>query len=206
MELTGGPGATVTVTNGPATEPGSAHFGGGTGLLGLRAAVTAVGGAFEAGPHGGGYRVRAHVPERAGRPSAPSRAPSAPFTRARRRVATALGAAAGAGGGPGRGGGRLVRVHRDARGPRTRRLRRPPHRHSAHLPRPAGPADPGPAVRPRPALPEGADCRYYRASGELFVSVDHYRLCFDDEGRLVAKDVVPRAGGRRSAIHEEFTR
>ncbi len=57
-----------------------------------------------------------------------------------------------------------------------------------------------------PALPEGADCRYYRASGELFVSVDHYRLCFDDEGRLVAKGVVPRAGGRRSATHEEFTR
>ncbi|RMI89089.1 hypothetical protein BIU87_32210 [Streptomyces sp. ZS0098] len=57
-----------------------------------------------------------------------------------------------------------------------------------------------------PAPPEAAYCRYYRASGELFVSVDHYRLCFDDEGRLVAKDVVPRAGGRRSATHEEFTR
>lgn len=97
MELTGGPGATVTVTNGPATEPISTHSGGGTGLLGLRTAVTAVGGTFEAGPHGGGYRVRARVPERAGGPSAPSRAPSAPFTRARRRVATALGAAAGAG-------------------------------------------------------------------------------------------------------------
>ncbi|SCD68799.1 hypothetical protein GA0115245_112420 [Streptomyces sp. di188] len=37
---------------------------------------------IEACPHGGGYRVRAHVPERVGRLSAPSRAPSAPFTRA----------------------------------------------------------------------------------------------------------------------------
>ncbi|MEY9813520.1 hypothetical protein [Streptomyces albogriseolus] len=57
-----------------------------------------------------------------------------------------------------------------------------------------------------PAPPEGADCRYYRASGELFVSVDHYRLCFDDEGRLAAKDVVPRVGGQQSSVHEEFTR
>ncbi len=57
-----------------------------------------------------------------------------------------------------------------------------------------------------PAPPEGADCRYYRASGELFVSVDHYRLCFDDEGRLASKDVVPRVGGQQSSVHEEFTR
>ncbi|MEU6336759.1 hypothetical protein ABZ839_20320 [Streptomyces cellulosae] len=57
-----------------------------------------------------------------------------------------------------------------------------------------------------PAPPEGADCRYYRASGALFVSVDHYRLCFDHEGRLVAKDVVPRTGGRPDAAHEESTR
>jgi hypothetical protein len=52
--------------------------------------------------------------------------------------------------------------------------------------------DPPHERAPRPA-PAGADCRYYRASGELFVSVDHFRLCFD-AGRLVAKDVVPRAG------------
>ncbi|MGC3003431.1 hypothetical protein ACPF8X_34915 [Streptomyces sp. G35A] len=68
-----------------------------------------------------------------------------------------------------------------------------------------------------PAPPEGADCRYYRASGELFVSVDHFRLCFGPDGRLVAKDVVPRIGlSRRShedhddhenhEEHEEFAR
>ncbi len=70
--------------------------------------------------------------------------------------------------------------------------------------RPARPADPGPADGPRPRPPEGADCRYHRASGELFVSADHYRLCFDDEGRLVARDVVPRgrpAGRRPRGVH-----
>ncbi|CAL9545322.1 sensor histidine kinase [Streptomyces sp. enrichment culture] len=54
-------GTTVTVTNGPATGPASPSAGG-TGLPALRAAVTSVGGAFEAGPHGKGFRVRAYVP------------------------------------------------------------------------------------------------------------------------------------------------
>ncbi|UQI48574.1 histidine kinase [Streptomyces sp. HU2014] len=53
-----------------------------------------------------------------------------------------------------------------------------------------------------PAPPTGADCRYYRASGELFVSVDHYRLCFRDD-RLVAKDRVPRAGTPHTVDQEE---
>ncbi|KUJ67579.1 hypothetical protein ACZ90_27460 [Streptomyces albus subsp. albus] len=44
-----------------------------------------------------------------------------------------------------------------------------------------------------PPEPAGADCRYYRASDELFVSVDHFRLCFR-AGRLVSKAVIPRAG------------
>jgi hypothetical protein len=45
-----------------------------------------------------------------------------------------------------------------------------------------------------PAPPAGTACRYYRSSGELLVSVDHFRLCFDDNGRLAAKDVIPRVG------------
>jgi hypothetical protein len=58
-----------------------------------------------------------------------------------------------------------------------------------------------------PAPPDGADCRYYRASGELFVSVAHFRLCFD-AGRLVAKDVVPGVGlsGEGREEYEEFAR
>ncbi|MFE0047687.1 sensor histidine kinase [Streptomyces albireticuli] len=53
-----------------------------------------------------------------------------------------------------------------------------------------------------PEPPAGADCRYYRATGELFVSVDHHRLCFRD-GRLVAKDRVPRAGSGSTEIVEQ---
>ncbi|RSN51617.1 sensor histidine kinase, partial [Streptomyces sp. WAC 04229] len=56
-----GCGTTVTVTNAAATGPGSPSAGG-SGLLGLRAAVTSVGGDFTAAPHGDGFRVRAHVP------------------------------------------------------------------------------------------------------------------------------------------------
>ncbi len=196
VTLTGDPrGSTVTVTNGPATEGGPASCGG-SGLLGLRAAVTAVGGDFTAGPHGAGFRVRAYVPAR--QPARPvPRPPAAPFTHARRRVALGLGAAAGAGvvlvGGafawyahtetsavlgpsayaglrPGMSAAQVARVlpEREVRDPPTDRA---------------------------PAAPPGTDCRYYRASGELLVSVDHYRLCFDaGSGRLAAKDVVPRVG------------
>ncbi|MEU0771508.1 sensor histidine kinase [Streptomyces albogriseolus] len=206
VELTGGPGATVTVTNGTATQPSPAPSGGGSGLRGLRAAVTAVGGTFEAGPHGGGYRVRARVPERAAGPPAPSRAPSAPFTRARRRVATALGAAAGAGVAlvaAAAGWYAYTETHAVLEPAAYAALRPGMPRTALDLPD-RQVQDP-PADR-APAPPEGADCRYYRASGELFVSVDHYRLCFDDEGRLAAKDVVPRVGGQQSPVHEEFTR
>jgi hypothetical protein len=48
-----------------------------------------------------------------------------------------------------------------------------------------------------PAPPPGAHCVYYRASGELLVSIDHFRLCFDargEQGKLIAKDVVPGIG------------
>ncbi|MFC8240137.1 hypothetical protein [Streptomyces chartreusis] len=45
---------------------------------------------------------------------------------------------------------------------------------------------PGPSSR-------ASDCRCCRASGELVVSVDHFRLRLDNSGRLVAKDLIPRA-------------
>ncbi|MGA5550729.1 sensor histidine kinase [Streptomyces pseudogriseolus] len=206
VQLTGGPGATVTVVNGPATQPSSAPSGGGSGLRGLRAAVTAVGGTFEAGPHGDGYRVRARVPERAAGHPAPSRAPSAPFTRARRRVATALGAAAGAGVAlvaAAAGWYAYTETHAVLEPAAYAALR--PGMPLTALDLPDRQVQDPPADR-APAPPEGADCRYYRASGELFVSVDHYRLCFDDKGRLTAKDVVPRVGGQQAPVHEEFTR
>ncbi|NDZ88709.1 hypothetical protein G3I23_24675, partial [Streptomyces sp. SID10115] len=54
-------------------------------------------------------------------------------------------------------------------------------------------ADPPLERAPTPP-PRGADCAYYRSSGELFTSVAHFRLCFegdDREARLVDKAVIP---------------
>ncbi|WP_037871359.1 sensor histidine kinase [Streptomyces sp. SPB074] len=56
-------------------------------------------------------------------------------------------------------------------------------------------------VEREPARPAGAACRYYRAVPQLFVSVDHFRLCFRD-GRLVEKTVVPGAGVAGDARRE----
>ncbi|MER5943798.1 histidine kinase [Streptomyces sp. NPDC001928] len=208
-------GATVTVTSGrrPAADGvpgGPSPSSGGSGLQALRAAVTAVGGDFEAGPYGDGFRVRARVPEQAATTPRPAPAPYAPFTHARRRVALALAASVGAGVVL-VGGAFAWYAYTET--------------HSV-LP-PAAYADlrigtsakdlagvlPDRSVRDAPVErapgppPRDSDCRYYRASGELLVSVDHFRLCFDDEGRLVAKDVVPRAGlSQRPSTDEEFAR
>ncbi|MFH9576153.1 histidine kinase [Streptomyces sp. NPDC017230] len=188
-------GTTVTVTNGRATEAGSPSSGG-SGLLGLRAAVASVGGDFRAGPHDEGFRVRAYVPAQQTAAPALVAAPSAPFTLARRRVALGLGAAAGAG----------VVLVGSAFGwyayTETHSVLSPAEYAELRLGTPydeVAPVLPDRAVHDPPSerapeSPKGADCRYYRSSGELLVSVDHFRLCFDDDGRLVAKDVVPRAG------------
>ncbi|MFD8518835.1 sensor histidine kinase [Streptomyces capillispiralis] len=205
----GSGGAAVTVTNGRPTERSSPPAGGGSGLIGLRAAVTAVGGTFEAGPHDGGYRVRAYVPASAATAARPPRPASAPFTRARRRVAAGLGAAACAGVvlvGSGLAWYAYTETHSVLEPAAYAGLR------------PGAPADEVARVLPdrevrdppserAPAPPAGTDCRYYRASGELFVSVDHFRLCFDDEDRLAAKDVIPRVGlsGERRERNEELT-
>ncbi|MFI6015914.1 sensor histidine kinase [Streptomyces sp. NPDC051243] len=188
---------------------------GGTGLQALRAAVTAVGGDFEAGPYGGGFRVRAYVPEQpaatAVRPN-PTRAtaPYAPFTRARRRVALAFAVAVGA--------GVLLVGGAFAWYAYTETHSVLPPAAYAELRLGASARDlagvlPDRTVRDAPVErapvppPKGSVCRYYRASGELLVSVDHFRLCFDDAGRLVAKDVIPRAGlSQRPSADEEFVR
>ncbi|MFD5125467.1 sensor histidine kinase [Streptomyces sp. NPDC058385] len=71
---------TVKVTNGrPRHRPGPA--GSGTGLIGLRAGVTALGGSFEAGPHEEGYRVSASIPTRK-TPAPDAATPGALFTSA----------------------------------------------------------------------------------------------------------------------------
>ncbi|MEI5098537.1 hypothetical protein RB200_07490 [Streptomyces sp. PmtG] len=53
-------------------------------------------------------------------------------------------------------------------------------------------ADP-PVERAPVPPPRGADCRYYRADGQLFTSSPHFRLCFEN-GKLVDKTVIPKAG------------
>jgi signal transduction histidine kinase len=205
-------GTTVTITNGPPTAHSSPSAGG-SGLLGLRAALEAVGGSFEAGPHGEGFRVRAYVPDQPTRtaprtaapsafsppsarsiPPAPS-APPAPLTRGRRRVAVAIGGAACAG----------VTLIGGAFGwyayTETHSVLEPAAYAKLRLGAPADEITPllpdrtvrDPPVERASAPPQHADCRYYRASGELLVSVDHFRLCFDRDGRLVTKDVIPRA-------------
>ncbi|MFJ5728664.1 sensor histidine kinase [Streptomyces paradoxus] len=199
-------GTSVTVTNGPSTQDGSQPSGGGTGLLGLRAAVTSVGGEFEAGPHGEGFRVRAYVP---GQPVAvrPARPARAPFTHARRRVAAGLGAAAGVGVvlvGAAFGWYAYAETHSVLEPAAYAKLR--PGTPAAEVERVLPERDVNdPPEERAPAPPEGAECRYYRASGELFVSVAHFKLCFD-AGRLVAKDVVPGVGlpGEGREEYEEF--
>ncbi|WP_219462587.1 histidine kinase [Nonomuraea rhizosphaerae] len=70
---------TIEVENGPATRPADPSLsatGSGTGLDGLRRRVTMLGGAFEAGPSGDGFRVRAGLP--VGEPDRPVGEPDRP--------------------------------------------------------------------------------------------------------------------------------
>jgi signal transduction histidine kinase len=67
----------VPVTNGAA--PPLASSGGGFGLRGISERVALLGGEVEAGPAGGGWRVRATVPAPVGAPALPSNSPDPPL-------------------------------------------------------------------------------------------------------------------------------
>ncbi len=200
-------GTAVTVTSGRGDAP--APSSGGTGLQAMRAAVTSVGGDFEAGPHPDGFRVRAYVPDQ---PAAvavrPSPAPYAPFTHARRRVALAAAAAVGAGVvlvGGAFAWYAYTETHSVLSPAAYAGLRLGMSDHDLAGVLPDRTVRDAPVERAPAPPPPGSDCRYYRASGELLVSVDHFRLCFDGEGHLVAKDVIPRAGlSQRPSPNEEF--
>ncbi len=141
-------------------------------------------------------------------PRRPARTPSptAPFARARRRVALGLAAAAG------RAWSWSARPSAGTPTPRPARSSTP----RAYAPLRPGTAydeiapvlpdrearDPPTDRAPAPEPPD-ADCRYYRASGELLVSIDHFRLCFDDRRRLLAKDVVPGVDSERAGTHQQ---
>ncbi|MCL8017723.1 histidine kinase [Streptomyces sp. AS02] len=209
-------GTALTVVNGPGarTAPSPAappSSSGGTGLQALRAAVTAVGGDFEAGPCGEGFRVRAYIPEHAAatpvRPP-PTPAPYAPFTRARRRVVLAFAAAVGAGVvlvGGAFAWYAYTETHSVLPPAAYAELRLGASGEDIAQVLPDRTVRDAPVERAPGPPPKGSHCRYYRASGELLVSVDHFRLCFDETGRLVAKDVIPGAGrSQRPSTDEEL--
>ncbi|QLE76182.1 ATP-binding protein [Streptomyces rectiverticillatus] len=209
----------VTVVTGPGPGPTAASPapGGGTGLLGLRERVALAGGEFTAGPcgDGGAFEVSARLPHEPGlRPAPrPSTAGGAGGTgrtgptgqpaglaqahrTARRRFAVPFAVAAAS------GAVFLAAAFAWYAYIKGHSVLKPAD--YAALPVGAPYADVAPVLPDRQVAdppadratvepPAGAECRYYRASGELFVSVEHFRLCFRD-GHLVAKSRIPRAG------------
>ncbi|WP_406104936.1 histidine kinase [Streptomyces sp. NBC_01003] len=194
-------GTTVEITNGrPRHRPGPA--GSGTGLIGLRAGVAALGGSFEAGPHEEGYRVSATIPTRK-TPTPDTTTPGALFTSARRlahrRVGVAFGAAAAVGAvliGGAFAWYAYTKTHAvltpaaytalKIGTPLEETVPRLPDRTISDPPVDRAPTPP----------PPGTDCRYYRANGELFAPVDHFRLCFrkNKNHELAEKSVIPKPG------------
>lgn len=208
-------GTTVTVVSGPPRDvPVTAP--GGSGLPGLRARVTALGGTFEAGRHGPGFRVHAHVPSAPapGLPSAPAPGSAAEpasgpadaagppagavtaSVRPHRRTLPAV-VAVPAAGAVFLGGALAWYAYAEARtvlAPSVYAGLRPGTTLDALRAELPERAVPDPPRDRAPAVPAGADeCRYYRADGELFTTVPYFRLCFDGDGVLIAKDMVPRA-------------
>ncbi|MFF1693009.1 sensor histidine kinase [Streptomyces sp. NPDC058257] len=195
--------ATVVVTNGPAKEPGSGP-GVGSGLVGLRARVEDLGGTLDAGPHGDGFRVVARLPAEGGEPlPVTPAAPTGP-AYARRRTVLAFGAALATG--VLLVGGAFAwyaysRSHAVLEPADFARLTVGQAQADAVRILPDTDASDPPDERAPTPPPEGADCRYYRASGELFVTVEHFRVCFDG-GILVEKSVIPKAGVGAGAVGE----
>ncbi|MFE6162419.1 sensor histidine kinase [Streptomyces sp. NPDC056486] len=217
------PGASVTVevratavvvTNGPAKEPGSGP-GVGSGLVGLRARIEDLGGTLDAGPHDDGFQVVARLPTEgeeplpatpasAGPGPGPGPGPGHGPAYARRRTVLAFGAALATG--VLLVGGAFAwyaysRSHAVLEPADFARLTiGQPQADAVRLLPDRDASDPPDERAPTPP-PDGADCRYYRASGELFVTVEHFRVCFDD-GVLVEKSVIPKAGVGTGAVSE----
>ncbi|MEW2389007.1 histidine kinase [Streptomyces venezuelae] len=209
------PGAHVTITvtrDGPATATtvtvtNSSNKGGSSdapalalppgsrsGLRALRARVDDLDGTLEAGPHGDGFRVTARLPARgvAPRPAAPR------LTEARRRTALGFGAAVATGAllvGGTFAWYAYTRTHSVLTPADYARLRVGEPRAEIERVLPDRTVADPPLERAPIPPPRGADCAYYRSSGELFTSVAHFRLCFESGGqaRLLDKAVIPTA-------------
>ncbi|MET8689433.1 histidine kinase [Streptomyces sp. NPDC004732] len=185
-------GRTDEAGAGPATP---SH--GGSGLRTLHARLTDLGGTLEAGPYGHGFRVTARLPHR-GVASLPPAPAGARLAHARRRTALAFGAAVTAG--VLLVGGTFAwyaysRTHSVLAPADYARLRVGEPRAEAERVLPDRTVADPPLERAPTPPPPGADCAYYRASGELFTAVAHFRLCFGggEQGRLVDKAVIPTA-------------
>ncbi|MGW6020916.1 sensor histidine kinase [Streptomyces sp. NPDC055099] len=183
----------VVVTNGAPQRPGSGP-GAGSGLAHLRARVEDLGGTLHAGPHGDGFRVEAQVESRAQAPR-PAQHTGQGLAYARRRTLLAFGAALATG--VLLVGGAFAwyaysRSHAVLQPADYARLSVGQTQADAERLLPDLVASDPPAERAPTPPPEGAACRYYRASGELFVAVRHFRVCFKD-GALAEKSVIPKA-------------
>lgn len=194
-------GTSVVVTNGPAKEPRPGPDpGGGSGLMGLRARVEDLGGAFDARPHGDGFRVAARLPAGGtvpvARASAQGGATGSVLAYARRRTVLAFGAAVATGVLLVSGAFAWYAYSRSQsvlEPADFARLTVGQSQADAERLLPGRAASDPPEERAPTPPPEGADCRYYRAASELFVTVEHFRVCFRD-GAVVEKSVIPKAG------------
>ncbi|MGI5529568.1 histidine kinase [Streptomyces syringium] len=202
-------------------NPAATPSGTGTGLLGLRERAALAGGECVAGPYEGGFRVVARLPHTvAGGGEAAAFGDTGDghaFARAhraaRRRVVVPF-AVAGAGAALFVAGAfgwyAYIKTHSVLTPAAYAGLRVGAPYVAVEPVLPELTVTDPPADRAPVPPPPGAECRYYRSTGELFVSVDHFRLCFRD-GRLVSKHAVPRAGGpgvvqRKAAPQEAVPR
>lgn len=195
----------VTVTNGAPQHPGSGP-GAGSGLVHLRARVEDLGGTLDAGPHGDGFRVEALLPAQGAIPRPRTAAPPAPGgpAYARRRTLLAFGAALASGAllvGGAFAWYAYSRSHAVLEPAAFARLTVGQSQSAAERLLPDRVATDPPEERAPTRPPNGADCRYYRASGELFVTVEHFRVCFRG-GAVVEKSVIPKAGAKGVRQHE----
>ncbi|MFI0238094.1 sensor histidine kinase [Streptomyces sp. NPDC016845] len=209
------PALKITVTNGrpphPPPDPLSPRSSG-TGLLNLSTRVSALGGTFEATPHEDGFRVTACLPAPGAPAGLPPRSTPEGFAyarrSARRRVALAFTAAAVAGTvliGAAFTWYAYTKTHAVLSPQAYAQLRTgTPFAEAASRLPDRTISDPPVERAPTPP-PAHADCRYYRASGELFVPVEHFRLCFGDDAAhtLIDKAVIPKAGTAEQVQEEE---